>query len=196
MEHQTEEATSVSRILQAIPCGVCLPSLGDVMVFTLIFSLQGCRWHGLYAAGFSEEKHSFPCLPVILCMHWMTRDCIPLPQVTEHWGRWRRLVKSPVCRCSFPACEPPLPGLSWNWTGATTSGVDAEHGLETLMVTRGWPQYACALWLARGRALGGAGRRPVETDTASGRAPLAVDRVTNIRHALGQTVFKILISSL
>lgn len=63
------------------------PSLGDVIVFTFIFSLQGWRWHGRYAAGFSEEKHSFPCLPVILCMHWMTRDCIPLPQVMEHWGR-------------------------------------------------------------------------------------------------------------
>lgn len=63
------------------------PRRGEVMVFTLILSLQTSWWHCLYAAGFKRAGHSLPWRPVTLCMHCTTRDCRPFPQVDEHCRR-------------------------------------------------------------------------------------------------------------
>lgn len=61
-----------------------LPSLGEVMVFTLTFTLHAPWWHCLYAGGFRTAGQSLPWRPVTLCMHWTTLDCKPRPQDDEH----------------------------------------------------------------------------------------------------------------
>lgn len=71
------------------------PSLGEVMVFALIFSSQFPLWQDRYVGGLSITEQLLPCRPVTLCIHWTTRDCSPFPQDDEHWNsKW----KVPVCR--------------------------------------------------------------------------------------------------
>lgn len=66
------------------------PSLGDVMVFTLIFSLHVPWWQGRYVGGLRITRQSFPWRPVTLCMHWTTRDCRPFPHDEEHWEKQQK----------------------------------------------------------------------------------------------------------
>lgn len=45
------------------------PSLGEVMVFTLIFSLQEPWSQDRYVGGLSIVEQLLPCRPVTLCIH-------------------------------------------------------------------------------------------------------------------------------